>query len=72
MRRSPKANRLLCGFAAYAFTASVRTAAALSRAGMLTINTNGRALPEVPFGGSKDSDYGTAALMSSMPVSKPA
>ena len=57
-----EANRLPYGLAAYAFTGSVRTAHALSReveAGMLTINHNGLALPEVPFGGIKDSGYGT-------------
>ncbi len=44
------------------FTGSVKTAHALGReveAGMLTINHNGLALPEVPFGGIKDSGYGT-------------
>lgn len=57
-----EANRLPFGLASYAFTGSVRTAHALGRqveAGMLTINHNGLALPEVPFGGIKDSGYGT-------------
>jgi succinate-semialdehyde dehydrogenase/glutarate-semialdehyde dehydrogenase len=57
-----EANRLPLGLASYAFTGSVQTAHALSRqveAGMLTINHNGLALPEVPFGGIKDSGYGT-------------
>src|SRR5690606_12129602 len=57
-----EANRLPFGLASYAFTGSVRTAHALSRhmeAGMLTINHNGLAIPEVPFGGIKDSGYGT-------------
>ncbi|MCK8778914.1 NAD-dependent succinate-semialdehyde dehydrogenase [Rhizobium sp. NTR19] len=57
-----EANRLPFGLASYAFTGSVKTAHALGRqveAGMLTINHNGLALPEVPFGGIKDSGYGT-------------
>ncbi|HEX5933792.1 MAG TPA: aldehyde dehydrogenase family protein, partial [Pseudorhizobium sp.] len=57
-----EANRLPFGLASYAFTGSVKTAHALSRgmeAGMLTINHNGLSLPEVPFGGIKDSGYGT-------------
>ncbi|SEH21456.1 NAD-dependent succinate-semialdehyde dehydrogenase [Rhizobium sp. NFR12] len=57
-----EANRLPFGLASYAFTGSVKTAHALGReveAGMLTINHNGLALPEVPFGGVKDSGYGT-------------
>tara|TARA_R110002020_G_scaffold440318_1_gene650923 strand:+ start:1539 stop:2975 length:1437 start_codon:yes stop_codon:yes gene_type:complete len=57
-----EANRLPFGLASYAFTVSVKTAHALSRqmeAGMLTINHNGLAIPEVPFGGIKDSGYGT-------------
>lgn len=57
-----EANRLPFGLASYAFTGSVKTAHALGReveAGMLTINHNGLALPEVPFGGMKDSGYGT-------------
>lgn len=57
-----EANRLPFGLASYAFTGSVKTAHALTRqveAGMLTINHNGLAIPEVPFGGIKDSGYGT-------------
>lgn len=56
-----EANRVPYGLASYAFTNSQRTADALARnieAGMLTINHNGLALPEVPFGGTKDSGYG--------------
>jgi succinate-semialdehyde dehydrogenase/glutarate-semialdehyde dehydrogenase len=57
-----EANRLPFGLASYAFTGSVKTAHALGRhmeAGMVTINHNGLAIPEVPFGGIKDSGYGT-------------
>ncbi|APO78859.1 succinate-semialdehyde dehydrogenase (NADP(+)) protein (plasmid) [Rhizobium etli 8C-3] len=57
-----EANRLPFGLASYAFTGSVTTAHSLGRrveAGMLTINHNGLAIPEVPFGGIKDSGYGT-------------
>ncbi|WNK01183.1 NAD-dependent succinate-semialdehyde dehydrogenase [Thalassospiraceae bacterium LMO-JJ14] len=57
-----EANRLPYGLAAYAFTESGETADRLGReveSGMLTINHLGLALPEVPFGGIKDSGYGT-------------
>lgn len=57
-----EANRLPYGLAAYAFTGSTDVAQALGsrvQAGMLTINHLGLALPEVPFGGIKDSGYGT-------------
>lgn len=57
-----EANRLPFGLAAYAYTRSTKTATALAahvESGMLTINHNGLALPEVPFGGMKDSGYGT-------------
>lgn len=57
-----EANRLPFGLASYAFTGSMKTAHDLGcqvEAGMLTINHNGMSLPEVPFGGIKDSGYGT-------------
>jgi len=57
-----EANRLPYGLAAYAYTRSEKTAAALGNAietGMISINHHGLALPEVPFGGVKDSGYGT-------------
>lgn len=57
-----EANRLPFGLASYAFTSSAETAHALGlriEAGMTTINHNGLALPEVPFGGIKDSGYGS-------------
>jgi len=57
-----EANRLPYGLAAYAFTNSAKTIAEMSNrveTGMMTINHLGLALPEVPFGGVKDSGYGT-------------
>jgi succinate-semialdehyde dehydrogenase/glutarate-semialdehyde dehydrogenase len=57
-----EANRLPFGLASYAFTRSTRTATAVAtgiEAGMMTINHIGLALPEVPFGGVKDSGYGS-------------
>jgi succinate-semialdehyde dehydrogenase/glutarate-semialdehyde dehydrogenase len=57
-----EANRLPYGLAAYAFTRSTKTATALAsrvESGMMTINHLGLALPEVPFGGVKDSGYGS-------------
>ena len=57
-----EANRLPYGLAAYAYTRSAKTAQALSsrvETGMITINHLGLALPEVPFGGVKDSGYGS-------------
>jgi succinate-semialdehyde dehydrogenase/glutarate-semialdehyde dehydrogenase len=57
-----EANRLPYGLAAYAFTRSAKTAQAIAsrvEAGMMTINHLGLALPEVPFGGVKDSGYGS-------------
>jgi succinate-semialdehyde dehydrogenase/glutarate-semialdehyde dehydrogenase len=57
-----EANRLPYGLAAYAFTRSAKTIQALGdqvETGMITINHLGLALPEVPFGGVKDSGYGT-------------
>lgn len=57
-----EANRLPFGLASYAFTGSTQTATRLGmeiEAGMTTINHIGLALPEVPFGGIKDSGHGT-------------
>jgi succinate-semialdehyde dehydrogenase / glutarate-semialdehyde dehydrogenase len=57
-----EANRLPFGLAAYAFTRSAKTANAIAsrvETGMMTINHLGLALPEVPFGGVKDSGYGS-------------
>ena len=57
-----EANRLPFGLAAYAYTRSLKTANAIGSAfesGMVSINHLGLALPEVPFGGVKDSGYGS-------------
>ena len=57
-----EANRLPFGLASYAFTRSAKTANAIAaevETGMMTINHIGLALPEVPFGGVKDSGYGS-------------
>jgi succinate-semialdehyde dehydrogenase / glutarate-semialdehyde dehydrogenase len=57
-----EANRLPFGLAAYAYTRSLKTANSIGAAfesGMVTINHLGLALPEVPFGGVKDSGYGS-------------
>ena len=57
-----EANRLPFGLASYAFTRSSKRAAAIGdalEAGMVTVNHIGLALPEVPFGGIKDSGYGS-------------
>ena len=57
-----EANRLPYGLAAYAYTRSAKTAQAIAASvetGMISINHHGLALPEVPFGGVKDSGYGS-------------
>ncbi|MDR3539117.1 MAG: NAD-dependent succinate-semialdehyde dehydrogenase, partial [Acetobacteraceae bacterium] len=57
-----EANRLPYGLASYAYTRSAKTATAIAaavEAGMMSINHHGLALPEVPFGGVKDSGYGS-------------
>jgi succinate-semialdehyde dehydrogenase / glutarate-semialdehyde dehydrogenase len=57
-----EANRLPYGLAAYAYTSSSATSQALSNgveSGMISINHAGLALVETPFGGVKDSGYGS-------------
>jgi succinate-semialdehyde dehydrogenase / glutarate-semialdehyde dehydrogenase len=57
-----EANRLPYGLAAYAYTRSTKTAEAIGHAlesGMVSINHHGLALPEVRFGGVKDSGFGS-------------
>jgi len=57
-----EANRLPFGLASYAYTRSAKTATAVAaavEAGMMSINHHGLALPETPFGGVKDSGYGS-------------
>jgi len=55
-------NRLPYGLATYAYTRDAATIARLTHvveSGMLSINHLGLALPETPFGGVKDSGYGS-------------
>jgi succinate-semialdehyde dehydrogenase/glutarate-semialdehyde dehydrogenase len=57
-----EANRLPFGLASYAYTRSAKTVATVGtmvEAGMMSINHHGLALPETPFGGVKDSGYGS-------------
>jgi succinate-semialdehyde dehydrogenase/glutarate-semialdehyde dehydrogenase len=57
-----EANRLPFGLASYAFTASLKNADLLTRrieAGMLWINMPAMPSAEMPFGGLKDSGYGS-------------
>lgn len=57
-----EANRLPYGLAAYAYTNGQANALRISRdveTGMLTLNHVGLSIPELPFGGIKDSGYGT-------------
>ncbi|MBL8329573.1 MAG: NAD-dependent succinate-semialdehyde dehydrogenase [Rubrivivax sp.] len=57
-----EANRLPFGLAGYAFTGSLKTAQAITeglQVGMLWINQPALAWPEMPFGGIKDSGYGS-------------
>ncbi len=64
-----EANRLPYGLASYAYTRSAKTANAIAaqvEAGMMSINHHGLALPEVPFGGIKDSGYGSEGGLEAM------
>ena len=57
-----EANRLPFGLAAYAYTCSAATMASLGddiESGMISINHHGLGIPETPFGGIKDSGYGS-------------
>ena len=57
-----EANRLSYGLAGYAFTRSLAQADLLARrvdVGMLWVNTPAAGTAELPFGGIKDSGYGT-------------
>jgi succinate-semialdehyde dehydrogenase/glutarate-semialdehyde dehydrogenase len=57
-----EANRLSFGLAGYAFTRSLANADLLARrveVGMLWVNTPAAGTAELPFGGIKDSGYGT-------------
>jgi succinate-semialdehyde dehydrogenase/glutarate-semialdehyde dehydrogenase len=57
-----ESNRLPYGLAGYAFTRSIRNAHLLAQrveVGMLWINQPATPTPEMPFGGVKDSGYGS-------------
>lgn len=57
-----ESNRLAYGLASYAFSRCAKEIAALEQrleVGMLTINHLGLGMPETPFGGVKDSGYGS-------------
>jgi succinate-semialdehyde dehydrogenase/glutarate-semialdehyde dehydrogenase len=57
-----EANRLPYGLAAYAFTSSLKSAQQLTenlQTGMLWINQAAAPWAELPFGGIKDSGYGS-------------
>ena len=57
-----ESNRLPFGLASYAFTKSLKNAHLLAQqlqVGMLWINQPAVAWPEMPFGGVKDSGYGS-------------
>jgi succinate-semialdehyde dehydrogenase/glutarate-semialdehyde dehydrogenase len=57
-----EANRLPFGLAGYAFTQSLKNSHKISQelqVGMLWINQQALAWPEMPFGGIKESGYGS-------------
>jgi succinate-semialdehyde dehydrogenase/glutarate-semialdehyde dehydrogenase len=57
-----RANSLPYGLAAYAFTGSARTANMIGevlQSGMVGVNSINVSTPETPFGGIKESGYGS-------------
>src|SRR5690606_16119031 len=57
-----EANRLEYGLAAYVYTSSLAQASQISyelESGMVSVNHYGLGIPELPFGGIKDSGHGT-------------
>ncbi|MGB6348915.1 MAG: NAD-dependent succinate-semialdehyde dehydrogenase [Pseudolabrys sp.] len=61
-----RANSLPFGLAAYAFTSSVATATAIGdsiQSGMVGVNSIAISTPETPFGGIKESGYGSEGGM---------
>lgn len=57
-----QANALPFGLASYVFTRSIQTSTRVAdalEAGMVNINHSGMAHPELPFGGVKDSGFGS-------------
>jgi succinate-semialdehyde dehydrogenase/glutarate-semialdehyde dehydrogenase len=66
-----EANRLPFGLASYAFTTSSKNAHQISyglEAGMVSINHMGLALAETPFGGIKDSGFGSEGVSKPLTV----
>ncbi|RTL49622.1 MAG: NAD-dependent succinate-semialdehyde dehydrogenase [Bradyrhizobiaceae bacterium] len=64
-----EANRLPYGLAAYAYTTSAKTMTNIGRdieSGMVSINHHGLGLPEIPFGGIKDSGHGSEGGIEAM------
>jgi succinate-semialdehyde dehydrogenase/glutarate-semialdehyde dehydrogenase len=64
-----EANRLPFGLGAFAYTRSTRTATMVANSiesGMVSINHHGMGLPELPFGGVKDSGYGSEGGLEAM------
>ncbi len=63
------ANRNACGLAGYLFTDSAKAILAVSErleVGSLAVNGMGVSVPEAPFGGVKDSGYGSESGIEGM------
>ena len=64
-----EANRLPVGLSSYAFTSNIKTAHQLAsqvQAGTMWINQAAASWPELPFGGVKDSGYGSEGGLESL------